>query len=99
MASAEPYRVNIPASELAELQQRLGFTRLPSQLTSDDEWQFGVPLREVERLLEHWKNGFDWRHQEEVLNQLPQYRTRIEVEGFGELDVHCMLFHELLYWY
>lgn len=89
MTSPKPYQIHVPDAELEELQQRLRFTKLPSQLESDDEWQFGVPVQEVKRLLDHWKHGFDWRKHEAELNRLPQFRTEVEVVGFGKLDVHC----------
>jgi hypothetical protein len=89
MASPKPYKIDVPNSELEGLQQRLKFTRLPSQLEDNDEWQFGVPVHEVKRLLNHWQDGFDWKKQEKELNRLPHFRTQIEVIGFGVLDVHC----------
>lgn len=42
----------------------------------------------MKSLTNHWKNGFDWRKQEAELNMLPQFKTKIEVDGFGILDMH-----------
>jgi len=43
----------------------------------------------MKRLTEYWANGFDWRAQEAALNEkLPQFTTKVDVEGFGELEVH-----------
>jgi hypothetical protein len=43
---------------------------------------------DIKRLTEYWKNGFDWRHQEEQLNHLPQFKTKVTVDGFGEINMH-----------
>ncbi|KAK5164204.1 uncharacterized protein LTR77_009898 [Saxophila tyrrhenica] len=88
MATPKPYQISIADANLEDLQQRLRLTKLPPQLESKDEWQFGVPVGEVRRLLDHWKNRFNWRQQEEELNQLPHFITKATVDGFGDLDIH-----------
>lgn len=93
----EPYKISISDDKLKDLQQRLALAKLPTQLESSDgdPWSSGTPVNEMERLIEYWKNSFDWRKAEAKLNELPQYRTQIEVEGFGSLDIHCKLFIHL----
>lgn len=90
----QPYTISVSDDVLEELKQRLTYARFPSQLESpnQDSWDFGVPAAEVKRLATYWKDGFDWRKAEAQLNELPQYHTDIEVEGFGSLDIHCKLF-------
>lgn len=89
----EPYRISVPNEALEELKQRLAWAKFPTQLESPDQdsWDFGVPAHEVKRLVSYWKDGFDWRKAESQLNDLPQYHTDIEVDGFGALDIHCEL--------
>ncbi|CDM27473.1 hypothetical protein CBS147339_5315 [Penicillium roqueforti] len=84
------YNIFIPDENLQDLQQRLSLTKFATQLESaeQDPWDFGTPVKEVQRLIEYWKDGFDWRKAEAKLNELPQYRTSIEVDGFGSLDIH-----------
>jgi hypothetical protein len=91
----EPYKISISEDKLKDLQQRLALAKLPTQLESSDgdPWSSGTPVNEMEGLIEYWKNSFDWRKAEAKLNELPQYRTQIEVEGFGSLDIHCKLFY------
>lgn len=50
----------------------------------------GAPLSDVKRLAKAWEQ-WDWRVAEEKLNKKlegAQFTTGVEVDGFGELDVH-----------
>ena len=38
--------------------------------------------------LSFWKKKYNWREEEAKINELPQYKTSIDVDGFGVLDVH-----------
>ncbi|KZF21554.1 alpha/beta-hydrolase [Xylona heveae TC161] len=86
----QPYTISVPDAALEEVKQRLSFAKFPDQLQSPDQndWPFGVPVAEVKRLVTYWKDKFDWRKAEAQLNKLPHYRTEIEVDGFGTLDIH-----------
>ena len=89
---AQPYTISVPDEALRELKQRLSFVKFPSQLEAvegGDNWDFGAPVKDVQRLVSYWKDGFDWRKAEAELNKLPNYLTQIEVDGFGPLDIHC----------
>lgn len=46
--------------------------------------------REVQRLATYWKRNFDWRAHEARLNELPNYHTPVNVQGFGQLDLHFL---------
>jgi pimeloyl-ACP methyl ester carboxylesterase len=45
---------------------------------------------DIKRLTEYWSSKYDWRKQEEEMNKLLQFMTKIEVDGFGELDIHFL---------
>lgn len=92
--SVEAYTISVPDAALEKLSRRLSLTTFPDQLESPDEWDIGTPVSDVQRLVEYWKNGFDWRKSERELNELPNFKTGIEVDGFGTIDLHCrsMLF-------
>jgi hypothetical protein len=62
--SVRPYPISVPDAGLKELSQRLALTKFPTQLNGDDQWETGVPLSEVYRLIKYWKDGFDWRKAE-----------------------------------
>ena len=87
MAEIEPFQVNVPDAEIEELKRRLQVTRLPDELEAA-EWDLGSPLQDIRRLARYWKEGFDWRKAEAAINELPQYTTTIEVDGFGPMKIH-----------
>lgn len=95
-----PYKISVPDESLQDLQQRLALSKFPTQLESSEQdlWDFGTPVNEVQRLIEYWKDGFDWRKAEAKLNELPQYKTQIEVDRFGSLDIHCECCAYILKW-
>jgi len=90
-SSPTPYTIAIPDTSLTTLHDKLQATILCDELentTTEDAWERGTPLSEVQRLTKYWRNGFAWRKQEARLNELPNYEQRIEVDGFDPLNVH-----------
>ncbi|EAU83969.2 epoxide hydrolase [Coprinopsis cinerea okayama7 len=89
MASTEtPFTIAIPDSEIDLLRKKLESTRFPDEL-EEAERDYGVPLADLRRLVEHWRGGYDWRPHEAQLNQeFPQFTRDIEVEGHGTLNIH-----------
>jgi Epoxide hydrolase N terminus len=85
--SEQPFQITIPDDALALLNRKLADTRFPDEV-DEAGWEHGVPLADIKRLVERWKNDYDWRTHERELNQLPMFTRSIEVEGFGELNVH-----------
>jgi hypothetical protein len=84
-----PYKISIPDSQLSTLHKKLSISSFPEDVDFSDDWAYGSTLKDVKRLAKYWENGFDWRAQEAKLNeQFPQFTTKIEVEGFGEIDMH-----------
>jgi len=76
-AELRPFRVEIPGTDLDDLQARLARVRWPDELPAAD-WSYGVPLEYVRELVDHWRTGFDWRAQEARLNAHPQFTTTID---------------------
>ena len=90
MSEEQPFSISVPQTALDDLQKKLALATFPSAAPqSDDEWDYGVPLKDMERLVSRWKDGFDWRATEAALNaELPQFTRPIEVDGFGTLTAH-----------
>lgn len=88
MSSPEPYTIHVPDANIVKLKRKLEDTDYPDELESDDQWCYGAPLSDVKRLAEYWRTGFDWRKTEAGINELPNYRKKVNVDGFGDIDVH-----------
>ena len=83
-----PYTISVPDTALQKLQRKLHDADFPDELDTADQWPYGSPLADIKRLATHWASQFDWRKAEARLNELPNYRTKVAVDGFGDIDVH-----------
>ncbi|TDC71584.1 epoxide hydrolase [Micromonospora sp. KC606] len=72
-----PFRVEIPQEQLDDLRDRLARTRWTAALPGDD-WGTGVPTGWLRELVDHWRDGYDWRAAEARLNEFPQFTTMID---------------------
>ncbi|QDP98834.1 epoxide hydrolase [Microlunatus elymi] len=73
----EPFRIDIPAADVADLRARLAAVRWPDEL-EDAGWSYGIPARRLRPLVERWRTGFDWQQQQADLNRLDQFVTEID---------------------
>src|SRR6185312_3620203 len=73
----EPFRIDLEASILDDLQDRLARTRFPDQIEGTG-WDYGMPIDYLRELVDHWRHRYDWRAQEAQLNELDHYRTSID---------------------
>ncbi|ORY13760.1 Alpha/Beta hydrolase protein [Clohesyomyces aquaticus] len=87
-----PYIISVPSVALEKLRRKLSDAEFPDELDThgdiEQQWNYGAPLSDVQRLASYWKDGFDWRRSEAKMNELPNYRTKIDVDGFGDIDIH-----------
>jgi hypothetical protein len=72
-----PFRIEIPQEDLDDLRERLARTRWPDDLPGED-WSRGVPVSYLQELAEYWRQDYDWRKNEALLNDLPQFTTSID---------------------
>jgi pimeloyl-ACP methyl ester carboxylesterase len=89
MATFEPFAVYVTDTELEQLKQKLSTAIFPDEL-EDAGWSYGAPLADVKRLTNYWKDGFDWRKVEARINDLPNFRTTIQADGFEPLKIHFL---------
>ena len=80
--TVRPCKIDVAQDVLDDLHERLQQTRW-AQLPGEDEWALGTRRASLTALVEYWRSGFDWRRQEARLNELPQFRARID-----DTDVH-----------
>ena len=76
MHGIAPFAIDVPAEVLDDLAWRLRRARWPARLLLAGGEDAGRLLA-LERLLTRWRDGFDWREQERLLNALPQHRVTV----------------------
>jgi pimeloyl-ACP methyl ester carboxylesterase len=81
----EPFHLSVPQADLDDLHQRLVRTRWPDRETVADTSQ-GPPLAKIRSLVDYWRDHYDWRRCEALLNAFGQYRT--EIDGLGIHFLH-----------
>ena len=76
-STPQPFRIEVPDADLADLHARLTKVRwLPESPDAPDG--YGVPGKQVEDLLAYWRDQYDWRAWEARLNEYPQFTTTID---------------------
>ena len=80
-----PFRLAVPQSDLDDLSRRLMETRWPDRETVSDTSQ-GPPLAKIRALADYWREHYDWRRCERLLNDFGQFRT--EIDGLGIHFLH-----------
>lgn len=76
----DPFRIYVPDAVLDDLRERLDRARFPEQL-EESAWEYGTDVDYLRELCAYWKEAFDWRKQEALLNRFDHYRT--EIDGLG----------------
>ena len=83
-----PFTISVSDDKLNLLRSKLELATFPDEL-EDADWKYGVPLADIKRLAERWRNGYDWRkHEKELNSELPMFTRDIDVDGFGSLNIH-----------
>ncbi|MEV1205579.1 epoxide hydrolase N-terminal domain-containing protein, partial [Microbispora rosea] len=72
-----PFRIEIAAADLDDLNDRLDRARRPRELPGGG-WSRGVPTAFLRELARHWRQEYDWRAHEARLNEFPQFMTEID---------------------
>ncbi len=83
--SAQTFAIQIDDDVLSDLQQRLQRTRWPDEIAGAG-WDYGTNLDYLKQLVAYWRDAYDWRAQERLLNRFPQFQATID--GFGLHFLH-----------
>jgi len=78
----QPFQVHVSDDVLDDLHERLTRTRWPDEVPGAG-WRLGSNRGFVRRMVEYWRDEFDWRAQEAKLNAFSQYRAPL-----GGIDLH-----------
>lgn len=83
--AVQEFSINISDEAIADLQSRLAHTRFPDQLEGTS-WQYGTEKNTLSELIAYWREDFDWREQEAMLNAFDQ--QLVEVDGLSLHTIH-----------
>jgi microsomal epoxide hydrolase len=83
--AVQEFSINISDEAIADLQSRLARTRFPDQLEGTS-WQYGTEKNTLSELIAYWREDFDWREQEAMLNAFDQ--QLVEVDGLSLHTIH-----------
>lgn len=73
----QPFHIQIADTVLADLRERLERTRW-TDCIENSRWDYGTDIDSLRRLVEYWKNEFDWRKEEARINTFPQFLWTID---------------------
>src|SRR5262245_57560359 len=76
-APVVPFTIRVPDADLADLKARLARARYPDEIEGSG-WTYGTNLAYLKSLVEYWRDRFDWRAQEQKLNELEQFTTTVD---------------------
>ncbi len=82
-----PFQIDVPQDRLDDLTDRLARVRWTDELP-DVGRDYGVPVTEVRRVAEYWRDQYDWRAWEAKLNAYPQFTTTIDGQNVHFLQVN-----------
>ncbi len=79
-SALQPYRIDVADSILTDLDNRLKNTRW-APLVADYGWDAGTDGEYLKGLVDYWRETYDWRTEEQKLNQLAHFRTELDNTG------------------
>ncbi len=99
-ATPAPYRIELPDGVLADLKERLARARWP-EVPPQAPWSTGTSVAYMRELADYWRDTFDWRAQEALLNRYPQFKVPIagielhfiHAPGVGPAPMPLLLSH------
>lgn len=100
MKNVTPFKIEVSQAVLDDLQIRLKQTRWTDE-PENAGWNYGTNPAYLKELVNYWQSKYDWRKQEAMLNQFPQYTTVIDsvtihfiyVKGKGKNSKPLLLTH------
>lgn len=81
----KPYKISIPQAVLDDLQKRLKNTRWTDEVAGAG-WDYGTNEAYLKELVQYWQTDFNWRAQEQKINQFKHYQATIN--GFKLHFIH-----------
>lgn len=81
-AQPVPFTLHVGDDVLDDLKARLTRVRWPDAIPGSD-WKYGAEVEYLQSLIGYWRDQYDWRHHEAVINGFRQFKLRVR-----DLDIH-----------
>ena len=82
MVSVKPFKIDVPDETLSRIRARVD--EFPwHEMPDDGGWGYGTNLDYMKELCAYWVDEFDWRQQEQVINQYSHFTTLVD-----DIDIH-----------
>lgn len=96
----KPFKIDISEEVLEDLNNRLAHVRWPGNLINQ-EGDRGIDKSYLQSLVSYWHKGYNWRLQENDLNQYAQFTTNVDgvnihfmhIKGKGKNPMPLILTH------
>ncbi|WPU66810.1 epoxide hydrolase family protein [Peredibacter starrii] len=101
----EDFKIHISDARLDEITARVMNAKLPKQMPPSEEatsnWETGADIAWLEEFRHYWLTEYDWREEEQRLNEYPQYMAQVDdyqihfyyVQGEGPNPLPLLLTH------
>jgi microsomal epoxide hydrolase len=76
-ANPKRFQIEVPDAILDDLRHRLANVRWPDS-APDSDWSYGVDLEYLRSLVTYWRDQYQWRRAEAMLNKFDQYTMPID---------------------
>ncbi|KAL4903415.1 hypothetical protein BDW74DRAFT_179832 [Aspergillus multicolor] len=90
MAEITPFTVHLPDSLLDEIKIKLRYARLDDGMGKVEWNDLEIGHESFKKLVEYWRDEYDWRKYEAYLNTFHHFKTPVSVEGFESIDLHFL---------
>nr|XP_050853843.1 juvenile hormone epoxide hydrolase 1-like [Vespula vulgaris] len=78
-----PFKIDVSKSIIDDLNTRLENPRLNVEPLEGVGWTYGISAPYLKKIIEYWRNEYNWTERQSLLNKYPQFVTNIQ-----GLDIH-----------
>ncbi|GAU95002.1 hypothetical protein RvY_06692 [Ramazzottius varieornatus] len=72
-----PWMLNVSVEVLDDLRDRLSKTKYGKSIQGQN-FSYGFPGDQLKKIVDYWLTKFDWKKQEALINNYPNFKTNIE---------------------
>ncbi|CAB3383149.1 Hypothetical predicted protein [Cloeon dipterum] len=73
----KPFKIQVPESALQDLKTRLNLETRYQKSLEGVNFEYGFNPKALLEIVDFWKNKYDWRQREALLNSVPQFTTYV----------------------